>query len=162
MGTKNNPAPYDCYAHAHPDEPMFVLLGRDKFGASLVRLWALAREMDDENEVKVQEARDCADAMADWCSKTTRNSSRFVLAWLPFDMLADELRRRGATVQPELIDHARQLLKNAESYRHLRDRSKTRLRVWLPQEDGGATGPFDLGHLDAEIAAVLGCTPAVG
>ena len=68
----------------------------------------------------------------------------------------------GSRMQSELIDHARQLLKDAESYRHLRDRSKTRLRVWRPQDDGGAAGPFDLGHLDAEIAAEIGCTPAVG
>ena len=54
------------------------------------------------------------------------------------------------------------LRKDAESYRHIRDRSKTRLRVWRPQDDGGATGPFYLGHLDAEIAAEIGCTPAVG
>jgi hypothetical protein len=99
MGTKNNPAPYDCYANANPDEPMFVLLGRDKFGASLVRLWALARETDDEDPAKLQEARDCADAMAEWCNAAGKNSER-VLAWLPFDVLAEELRHRGATVQP--------------------------------------------------------------
>ena len=29
MGTKNNPGKFDCYEHAKPDEPMFVLLGRD-------------------------------------------------------------------------------------------------------------------------------------
>ena len=100
MGTKNNPAPYDCYANANPDEPMFVLLGRDKFGASLVRMWALARESDDENPDKLQEARDCADAMAEWCTAEEGKNTERVLAWLPFDVLAEELRRRGATVQP--------------------------------------------------------------
>ena len=54
------------------------------------------------------------------------------------------------------------LRNDAEMYRHLRDRSKTQLIVWRPEDDGGATGPFDLGHLDAEIAAEIGCTPAVG
>jgi hypothetical protein len=98
MGTKNKPAPYDCYANAHPDEPMFTLLGRDKFGASLVRLWALARETDDESQAKLQEARDCADAMAEWCNAVGKNSER-ALAYLPFDVLAEELRQRGATVQ---------------------------------------------------------------
>ena len=38
MGTKNNPGVFDCYANAEPDEPMFVLLGRDKDAATLVRL----------------------------------------------------------------------------------------------------------------------------
>jgi hypothetical protein len=40
MGTKNNPAAYDCYANAWPDEPMFILLARDPDAASIVRLWA--------------------------------------------------------------------------------------------------------------------------
>lgn len=38
MGTKNNPGTFDCYANAAPDEPMFVLLGRDKHAPLLVRL----------------------------------------------------------------------------------------------------------------------------
>lgn len=42
--TKNNPGRFDCYENAHPDEPLFVLLGRDPWGADLVRLWANARE----------------------------------------------------------------------------------------------------------------------
>jgi hypothetical protein len=32
MGTKSNPGPFDCYAKAEPDEPMFVLLARDPLG----------------------------------------------------------------------------------------------------------------------------------
>jgi hypothetical protein len=99
VGTKNNPGNFDCYANAHPDEPMFVLLGRDKFGASLVQLWALARESDDEDPSKVAEALACADAMIDWCGVAGKKDAR-VLAWLPFDILAAELRRRGATVVP--------------------------------------------------------------
>ena len=67
MGTKNNPAPWDCYANAHPDEPMFVLLGRDPFGAELVRLWADGREAAGEDPSKVAEARACADQMEAWC-----------------------------------------------------------------------------------------------
>jgi hypothetical protein len=30
MGTKRNPGLSDCYAKAEADEPMFVLLARDK------------------------------------------------------------------------------------------------------------------------------------
>jgi hypothetical protein len=44
MGSKNNPSSFDCYAAAKPDEPMFVLLGRDPMAGALVRLWALMRE----------------------------------------------------------------------------------------------------------------------
>ena len=54
------------------------------------------------------------------------------------------------------------LRKDAERYRHLRDRSKTRLRVWRPENDGGATGPFDLTRLDAAIAAEISRASAVG
>lgn len=48
MGTKNNPSKFDCYANAHPDEPMFVLLGRDPFAADLVEEWARRRAFRDE------------------------------------------------------------------------------------------------------------------
>jgi hypothetical protein len=67
MGTKNNPGDYDCYQHAHPDEPMFVLLGRDPLAGLLVRLWAEARaELGETSEEKLAEAYRCADAMVGW------------------------------------------------------------------------------------------------
>lgn len=64
MGTKNNPGAFDCYANAEPDEPMFVLLGRDKHAPLLVKLWADLRAMDGEDIAKVTEAIQCATAMA--------------------------------------------------------------------------------------------------
>src|SRR5579863_8556379 len=66
MGTKNNPGAWDCYANAEPDEPMFVLLGRDPMAGALVRLWALAREEQGKDPSKVQEARMCARALDAW------------------------------------------------------------------------------------------------
>lgn len=66
MGTKNNPGQFDCYVNAEPDEPMFILLGRDKNAPSLVDLWANQREIDGEDPPKVAEARACADAMRHW------------------------------------------------------------------------------------------------
>jgi len=63
VGTKNNPGKFDCYGNALPDEPMFVLLARDRHAAGLVRLWALLRAKDGEDEAKVAEALACADAM---------------------------------------------------------------------------------------------------
>ncbi len=63
MGTKNNPGQFDCYANAAPDEPMFVLLGRDKHAPTLVRLWAILRAGEGEDEEKVAEAHACAKAM---------------------------------------------------------------------------------------------------
>ena len=66
MATKNNPGKHDCYANALPDEPMFVLLGRDRHAPKLVRLWAEMREADGEKADRVAEARACADAMEKW------------------------------------------------------------------------------------------------
>lgn len=68
MGTKNNPGAFDCYANADPNEPMFVLLGRDKHAPALVREWADLREREGEDSRKVAEARQCADAMANYRS----------------------------------------------------------------------------------------------
>lgn len=66
MGTKNNPGAFDCYANAAPDEPMFVLLGRDKHAPTLVWLWATLRELDDEDPAVVLEARQCLADMLAW------------------------------------------------------------------------------------------------
>lgn len=66
MGTKNNPGQFDCYAAAGPDEPMFVLLARDRHAATFVRAWAIVRARTGEDEEKVAEALACADAMDSW------------------------------------------------------------------------------------------------
>lgn len=73
MGTKNNPAEFDCYANALPDEPMFVLLARDKSAPSIVRTWCTNRlaEMGSglrspEELPQIHEAQACADAMEAW------------------------------------------------------------------------------------------------
>jgi hypothetical protein len=109
MGTKANPGRWDCYANAHPDEPMFVLLGRDKFGASLVALWTLAREADGESADKVAETRDCEAAMKQWVY-ALRKKSENVLDFVPFDVLAQALRKRGARVMPAPTEHPSQVL----------------------------------------------------
>lgn len=73
MGTKNNPAPNDCYANALPDEPMFILLGRDPNAPICVENWAdkregliLAGERPETDMEKVNEARNCARNMRRW------------------------------------------------------------------------------------------------
>lgn len=68
MGTKNNPSKFDCYATAHPDEPYFVILGRDRTGADFVRLWAARREQLGDDTEQIIEARTVADAMEAWCT----------------------------------------------------------------------------------------------
>lgn len=74
MGTKNNPGAYDCYAAAAPDEPMFILLGRDPDAPALVWLWSVLRELKggDKNRTKAAEARQCAVDMAAWCREHGR------------------------------------------------------------------------------------------
>lgn len=69
MGSKNKPGDFDCYANAHPDEPMFVLLGRDPCAPILVELWAKLRQKTGENIEKVAEAVSCALAMSVWAAK---------------------------------------------------------------------------------------------
>lgn len=88
MGTKLEPGKFDCYANAEPDEPMFVLLGRDALAPSLVNIWAMIRAGSRKeaklafNELivgpqasvyvlnpqpeKAQEAVDCAISMMLW------------------------------------------------------------------------------------------------
>lgn len=66
MSTKNNPGEFDCYAKAEPDEPMFVLLGRDEYAPALVLSWAFERERNHQDPEKVAEARACAMAMVDF------------------------------------------------------------------------------------------------
>jgi hypothetical protein len=72
MGTKNNPGKFDCYATADPDEPIFVLLGRDPLAGALVRVWAsLRREMfaDARSDEKAREANAVAETMDSWCRR---------------------------------------------------------------------------------------------
>ena len=69
MGTKANPGDYDCYANAEDDEPMFVLLARDKYAPALVFLWAHLRstiEHSSDDGDQILEATECAVAMMEW------------------------------------------------------------------------------------------------
>lgn len=72
MGTKNNPGRFDCYANAEPDEPMFVLLGRDPTASIVVGFWRtlkMAMKQKGESkssEEKLDEARQCSYAMKAW------------------------------------------------------------------------------------------------
>jgi hypothetical protein len=66
MSTLDKPGRFDCYATLKPDEPYFVLTGRDRHAGLLVRLWALMRENDGEAPDCVAEARLCATEMDRW------------------------------------------------------------------------------------------------
>jgi len=63
MGSKRNPSRFDCIAKAEPDEPYFVLLGRDRSAAELVRKWATQRHAEGDNSGAVMEALTIANDM---------------------------------------------------------------------------------------------------
>lgn len=66
MATKNNPGAFDCYANAEPDEPMFVLLGRDVASPVAVRKWIEERIASGKNtpsDAQIVEALHCITAM---------------------------------------------------------------------------------------------------
>lgn len=67
MGTKKEPGKWDCYAKAEPDEPVFILLGRDASAPARVRKWAYERELlGNDDPEKIAEARRVADDMERW------------------------------------------------------------------------------------------------
>lgn len=66
MGTKNNPGEYDCYQKAEPDEPMFVLLGRDPTASVVVAFWRALNLRLGLAPAKDAEALTCQRAMAAW------------------------------------------------------------------------------------------------
>lgn len=88
MGTKNNPGAYDCYAKLDPDEPYFLLRGKDPAAPYLTKLWAASRmgneeavhnivevmfadhavqaRVSSEEHEKLTEAKACAGEMLVW------------------------------------------------------------------------------------------------
>lgn len=73
MGTKQKPGRYDCYAKALPDEPMFVLLARDRSAPDVVEQWAGHRiaaidagRRPEADRPMVVEAIQCATQMRLW------------------------------------------------------------------------------------------------
>lgn len=79
MGTKNKPGAFDCYANAEPDEPMFVLLGRDTAAPLAITMWRAIKERlrargeSDISKEKLEEATTCALAMNDWAISKGKN-----------------------------------------------------------------------------------------
>ena len=78
MGTKENPSPFDAYAKAAPDEPMFTLLARDPHAPALVWLWGALRELSEKNDPeKIREARECCVQMMVWAKEHGKPSAGF-------------------------------------------------------------------------------------
>ena len=99
MTNKNNLR--DDLANVPSDEPIFILRGNDPQAADLVRLWAEGRDfLLGSADPKIAAARQRADAMTQWCLRQDKKPVA-ALTVLPYEMLATELRRRGASVTHE-------------------------------------------------------------
>lgn len=90
MATKNSPGKFDCYVNAEPDEPMFVLLGRDRHAPLLVWLWARMREFEHERDDVVEEATACANSMAEYLKVKGKEPAELVDA---LEVLVGEIAR---------------------------------------------------------------------
>ena len=69
MGTKNTPGKNDCYDKALPNEPLFVLLGRDACAARTVLYWIkerVAMGLNTMADEKILSALDTVMTMLDY------------------------------------------------------------------------------------------------
>lgn len=76
MGTKSDPGNFNCYENAMEDEPMFILLGRDKQAPAALEKWANERakavrqgKKPEEDMEQVHDARKTALEMKAWRRK---------------------------------------------------------------------------------------------
>ena len=136
MGTKNQPGDYDCYANAHPDEPMFVLLGRDPCAPACVGLWIKMSEARGTAAEKVAEARRCADAMRAWRQGSEPSGPMTRLA--EERVHVQEARHVWARAQPEHVAAV-------EAYERLLSQESARVRANPPPEDDAAF----MAHIEA-------------
>ena len=75
MSTKANPSPNGCYEKAAPDEPMFVLLGRDPTASFVVLFWCKLRAVMNASDAEhLTEAAFCASEMRDWALKLEKGA----------------------------------------------------------------------------------------
>lgn len=115
MATKNNPGPFDCYAAAAPDEPMFILLARDRHAPCLVWLWAALRQLDGEaaedDKQKAAEAEACVTAMLEWQHDHGRKSIGLGHAALVAVMKLIQCANAGVKGAPNAATNAEQLMR---------------------------------------------------
>lgn len=100
MATKNKPGDYDCYAKADPDEPIFVLLGRDVTASFVVRHWIRVRKAlrlgGDKEQEQLSDAKQCSYDMRGWASRLDKDiegahlAERSVLWKLGVQLLAGQ------------------------------------------------------------------------
>ena len=102
MGTKNNPSKFDCYSNAKSDEPMFILLGRDPQAAALVELWAFTREQRIEPPAVIEEARQCAKDMRDYCRSLGKESDDDPFGTITIMQKVSQLQATGKELEADI------------------------------------------------------------
>lgn len=130
MGTKNKPGSYDCYKNAEPDEPMFVLLGRDPTASFVVSFWVVLRQqLGEKDEAMLAEARACADAMAEWALAKGKGVKSFGAGMLAKGMVAGPLG-------PDTVDDVAHALEDvaARVSKFLRENAKANVERGLPAQ----------------------------
>jgi hypothetical protein len=100
---KDSPANRDCLAKARPGEPMFIILGRDPDGATIVKLWADRRAAagDPDHAAGVYAL---ADAMREYAAdpKNAPESAPDAAAYPPADDRGEALRAENARLRADL------------------------------------------------------------
>lgn len=92
MATKNNPGKFDCYAAAHPNEPIFILRANDELAASIVRIWAMIR--DDASPSAIRDRVEVARGIIR--NKPQMNPEKF-----------DEAMKCASDMDKWVVDHAK-------------------------------------------------------
>jgi hypothetical protein len=107
MGSKNSPGKFDCFSRAEPDEPMFVLLGRDATASLVVTFWRAVRAQlgdDGLESEKSLEAQQCALAMEKWAREHGKDVDAAMAAYE--GVLTRSLSTRAAQMIRGLVRHA--------------------------------------------------------
>ena len=95
MPTKQNPGLFDCYKAALPDEPIFVILGRDPAGPATLDFWAsqrikLGKTVGDDDKNRIKAAIDEAKEMQDWRTRMLDASVEGIPPWrLPVHFIGE-------------------------------------------------------------------------
>jgi len=102
MSTKNNPSPHGCYERALPDEPMFVLLGRDAAAPFVVLMWCKMRELmfGEQDRATIDDAEKCSVELRDWATKLGKQDKQ-AIAFQAFRRACFEVAKAELEAQSE-------------------------------------------------------------
>lgn len=120
MGTKNNPGKFDCHSRAEPDEPMFVLLGRDPTASLVVTFWRAVRAQlgkDGFESEKSLEAKQCAVAMEQWARSHGKDVDAAMSAF-------------ERVLTASLSERAAKMVRGLVRFAELRERDQPGGEVW--------------------------------